>query len=56
MRDRGLHILTWGRAKYQMQMMQALEGLEGIIVVADDIMVFGEGSTEKEAEIEHDKN
>ena len=36
-------------------MMQDLEGLKGIIIVADDIMVFGEGSTDDEAEIDHDK-
>ena len=36
--------------------MQELEGLEGIVIVADDILILGNGSTDREAEINHDKN
>ena len=36
--------------EYQRRMNQALEGLEGIAIVADDILVFGEGKTDAEAE------
>ena len=37
-------------------MHQALEGLNGIAIVADDILVFGEGDTDAEAEQDHDRN
>ena len=33
----------------------ALEGLEGQKAIADDILVFGSGTTDKEAQIDHDK-
>ena len=33
----------------------ALEGLEGQKVIADDILVFGSGTTDEEAQIDHDK-
>ena len=31
-------------------------GLEGIQIVADDILVFGKGDTDEEANVDHDKN
>ena len=34
--------------------MVALEGLDGIVCVADDILVYGEGETHKESEEDHD--
>ena len=37
-------------------MTQALEGLEGCINVADDIIVAGPGETHEEAERDHEKN
>ncbi|XP_015753943.1 PREDICTED: uncharacterized protein K02A2.6-like [Acropora digitifera] len=34
---------------------QALEGLEGILNITDDILVYGVGDNEKEARIDHDR-
>ena len=34
----------------------ALEGLKGVLTIHDDILVFGEGSTEEEALADHDNN
>ena len=42
--------------EFQMRLLQVLEGLSGIIVIADDILVFGSGDTYEEAEADHDKN
>lgn len=36
--------------------MEALEGLNGIIIVADDILVYGSGKNDEEADLDHDKN
>jgi len=33
-----------------------LEGLKGIAVVADDILVYGTGSNDRDAMADHDKN
>ena len=48
--------VTSASEEYQQRMMQELEGLEGIVIVADDILILGNGSTDREAEINHDKN
>lgn len=42
--------------EYQRRMMQALEGLDGIAIVADDILVYGCGDSREEAEKQHDDN
>ena len=34
--------------------MEGLEGLDGIAVVADDILVYGSGNNELEANKDHD--
>ena len=39
-----------------MRLMSALEGLEGIATIADDILVYGCGDTYEMAEADHDKN
>ena len=41
--------------EFQMRLISALEGLEGIICIADDILVFGEGTDFTEAEKDHDR-
>jgi transposase InsO family protein len=41
---------------FQARLMQALEELPGIFIVADDIIVTGSGSTQEDAEHDHDKN
>ena len=41
--------------EYQRRQDQAVEGLSGIHSVADDILVYGEGDTEEEAMIDHDR-
>jgi len=42
--------------EYQRRMTECLEGLEGIAVVADDILVYGNGNTDEEAFENHDQN
>ena len=41
--------------EFQMRLISALESLEGIICIADDILVFGEGTDFTEAEKDHDR-
>ena len=36
-------------------MAESLKGLNGIIVVADDILVYGTGNNDEEASIDHDR-
>ena len=40
---------------FQKRLMTALEGLSGTVCVADDILVFGVGENDKEAEIDHER-
>ena len=35
-------------------MPTALEGLEGIASIADDVLIYGEGETDEEADVSHD--
>ena len=39
-----------------MRLLTALENLNGIITIADDILVYGEGETVQEAAVDHDRN
>ena len=41
---------------FQKRLIQALEGLPGVVNVADDIVVVGRGQSIPEAEADHDKN
>jgi len=41
---------------FQKRLLQALEGLDGVFCVADDIIVFGRGDTKEQAYLDHDKN
>ena len=38
-----------------MRMQEALEGIENMAIVADDILIFEKGNTREEAERNHDK-
>ena len=42
--------------EFQERLNHALEGLKGVLTIHDDILVFGEGSTEEEALADHDNN
>ena len=42
--------------EYQRRMNEALQNLKGVAVIADDILIYGDGSTDEEALINHDKN
>ena len=42
--------------EFQQRLNHALEGLKGIRTIHDDILVFGEGSTEDETLVDHDRN
>ena len=37
-----------------MRVATALEGLEGIASIADDVLIYGEGETDEEADVSHD--
>ena len=41
---------------FQRKMHEALENLEGVEVIVDDILVYGKGRTEEEAMKNHDEN
>ena len=47
--------LSTAPGEYQRRLDQAVEGLFGIHSVADDIVVYGEGDTEEEAIVDHDR-
>ena len=47
--------ITSAPEEFQMRLTTALEGLEGIICIADDILVYGEGNDYMEAEKDHDR-
>ena len=42
--------------KFQRKLAEQLEGLTGITMIAEDILVFGQGETEEEALAHHDEN
>ena len=42
--------------EYQRRQQEVLEGLDGIEVIADDILVMGRGKTQEEAVKDHDRN
>ena len=41
---------------FQMKLDQNLEGLKGVFKIADDVLITGQGETEREADEEHDRN
>ena len=41
---------------FQMKLDQSLEGLKGVFKIADDIVITGQGETECEADVDHDRN
>ena len=41
--------------EFQRRLHAALQGLDGVEVVADDVLVYGSGTMEKEARISHDE-
>ena len=41
--------------EYQRRMNNALEGMEGIAICADDVIVYGCGEDQESAEKDHDK-
>ena len=45
-----------GPEEYQRQQHEFLDGLQGVINIADDICVFGCGNSKEEADLDHDKN
>ena len=47
--------ITSAPEEFQMRLTAALEGLEGIICIADDILIFGEGNDYEEAQKDHDR-
>ena len=42
--------------EYQRRQKEVLKGLEGVNIIADDIICFGSGDSKQEAEKDHDKN
>ena len=47
--------ITSAPEEFQRRLKTALEGLDGIVCKADDILVFGEGNDYAEAERDHDR-
>ena len=45
-----------GPEEYQRRQHEFLDGLNGVINIADDICVYGCGATKEEADINHDRN
>ena len=45
-----------GSEEYQRRQHEFLDGLRGVINIADDICVYGCGDTKEEADIDHDRN
>ena len=45
-----------GPEEYQRRQHEFLDGLQGVINIADDICVFGCGDSKEEADLDHDKN
>ncbi len=41
---------------FQKRVNQSLEGLNGILNITDDILIYGVGDTDKEAQQDHDRN
>ena len=41
---------------FQKRLTEALDGLKGVICVADDIVIVGRGDTQAEAEKDHSEN
>ena len=41
---------------FQMKLDQSLEGLKGVFKIGDDILISGQGETEREADEDHDRN
>ena len=42
--------------EFQCRLNEALEGLDGVRTIADDIIVFGVGDTGDEAVVDHDRS
>lgn len=42
--------------EFQRRLNEALSGLQGITIIADDILIYGKGQTAEEAKLNHDKN
>ena len=47
--------ITSSPKEFQMRLTTALEGLQGIIYIADTILVYGEGNDYEEAQKDHDR-
>ena len=42
--------------EFQWRLNHALENLKGVLPIHDDILIYGEGTTEEEALQDHDRN
>ena len=45
-----------GPEEYQLRQREFLNGLRGVINIADDICVYGCGETNEDADIDHHRN
>ena len=48
--------ITSAPEEFQRRVLEIMEGLKGVEVIADDILVYGSGDTYEDAVVEHDKN
>ena len=42
--------------EFQRRLHEAMEGLDGTAIIADDVLVYGSGDTDEEASEDHDRN
>ena len=48
--------LTSSPEEFQRRLLLILDGLDGIFIVAEDILIIGRSETDEEARHDHDKN
>ena len=48
--------LTSSPEEFQRRLLLTLDGLDGIFIVVEDILIIGRGETDEEARRDHDKN
>ena len=58
-RYRWLHMpfgISTAPEEFQRRQHEVFDGLPGVEVIADDILVYGSGDTQEQAEVDHDRN
>ena len=48
--------ISYAPEEFQRRIHEALDGLEGVFNIADDVLIYGLGNSPEEAEAAHDKH